>query len=374
MKSWQKGIELDTLLEMEKIWSTYNDTVLSPFLEMKKNSIASALDKGLYEYTDNYAIYSNVFKSRSKIKMYSGYDIPIASVEIGERVIYKIAYNDISKIKEKLESYEENTFIYIFEESNEEKDIVKTCGYEKVGVKINTFGDVLGVYFKGEPTPFGKREFPEQNKILKEEYYVLRKMRFPDITDLCESIKSKLKEREIEFTNHYSNYNKKNSWSAISLRGYTEDFKFIIKPEEMNKKWKEQNKDVNFNLQDTSLRKDFPEVEEILSHLKAVPHRIRFMNLTPQGGELQRHTDQVDPDAGVVDKKLMRVHFPIVTNENVIFEQWDCEGYNEKIHMKVGECWYIDVRKPHRAVNGGDTLRTHLVIDLEANDYLRSLL
>ena len=41
MKPWQKGIELDTLLEMEKIWSTYNDTVLSPFLEMKKNSIAS---------------------------------------------------------------------------------------------------------------------------------------------------------------------------------------------------------------------------------------------------------------------------------------------------------------------------------------------
>ena len=70
----------------------------------------------------------------------------------------------------------------------------------------------------------------------------------------------------------------------------------------------------------------------------------------------------------------MRVHFPIITNDNVIFEQWDCEGHNEKIHMKIGECWYIDVRKPHRAVNGGDTLRTHLVIDLEANDYLRSLL
>ena len=168
MKDWQKGIELDSLLEMEKIWSSYNDKVLSPFLEMKKNSIASALDKGLYEHTDDYAVFSNVFKSRSKIKMYSGYDIPIASVEVGERVIYKIVYNDISKIKEKLKSYEENTFVYIFEESSEEKDIVKTCGYEKVGVKINTFGDVLGVYFKGEPTPFGKREFPEKNKILHE--------------------------------------------------------------------------------------------------------------------------------------------------------------------------------------------------------------
>ena len=374
MKSWQKGIELDTLLEMEKIWSSYNDRALSPFLEMKKNSIASAIDKGLYEHTDDYAIFSNVFKSKSKIKMYSGYDIPITSVEVGERVIHKVAYKNRDKIIEKLKSYKENTFLYIFEESNEEKDIVKTCGYEKVGVKINTFGDVLGVYFKGEPTPFGKREFLEQNRIIKEEYYVLRKMNVPDMTDLCESIRLKLKDRKIEFTNHYSNYNKKNSWSAISLRGYTEDYKFITKPEEMNKHWKEENIDVNFSLQDTDLRKDFPEVEEILGHLKAVPHRIRFMNLTPSGGELQRHTDQVDPDAGVTDNKLMRVHFPIITNDKVIFEQWDCEGYNEKIHMRIGECWYLDIRKPHRAVNGGDTLRTHLVIDLEANEYLRNLL
>ena len=38
------------------------------------------------------------------------------------------------------------------------------------------------------------------------------------------------------------------------------------------------------------------------------------MNLAPGGGELERHTDQVDPDAGVNDAKLMRFHFPIVTN------------------------------------------------------------
>lgn len=374
MKPWQKGIKLDTLLDMEKIWCSYNERALSPFLEMKKNSIARAIDMGLYEYTTNYAIFSNVYKSRSKIKMYSGYDIPITSIEVGERVIYKIAYKDKDNIIEKLKSYKENTFLYIFEESYEDKNIVKACEYEKVGVKINTFGDVLGVYFKGEPTPFGKREFLEQNNIIKEEYYVLRKLNVPDMTNLCESIRMKLEEREIEFTDHYSNYNKKNSWSAISLRGYTEDYKFITKPEEMSKKWKKENEEINFSLQDTKLRKDFPEVEQILSYFKAVPHRIRFMNLSPLGGELQRHTDQVDPNAGVTDNKLMRVHIPIVTNDRVIFEQWDCEGHNVKIHMGIGECWYIDVRKPHRAVNDGDSLRTHLVIDFEANKYLRNLL
>ena len=142
----------------------------------------------------------------------------------------------------------------------------------------------------------------------------------------------------------------------------------------MSKKWKKENEEINFSLQDTKLRKDFPEVEQILSYFKAVPHRIRFMNLSPLGGELQRHTDQVDPNAGVTDNKLMRVHIPIVTNDRVIFEQWDCEGHNVKIHMGIGECWYIDVRKPHRAVNDGDSLRTHLVIDFEANKYLRNLL
>ena len=306
--------------------------------------------------------------------MYSGYDIALSSVEVGERIVYKIAYNNKDAIIEKLMSYKENTFMYIHEESDEDKEIIKACEFEKVGVKINTFGDILGVYFKGTPTPFGKREFPELNNIIKEEYYVLKKMDIPDLTELCNSIKLKLDEKSIEFTNHYSNYNKNKSWSAISLRGYSNDFSFITKPAEMNKKWKKENEEVHFELQDTKLRKEFTEVEQILDYLQVVPHRIRFMNLTAGGGELQRHTDQVDPDAGIVNNKLMRIHIPIVTNVKVIFEQWDCDGKNVKGHMSLGECWYLDVRKPHRAVNGGDSLRTHLVIDVEANDYIRGLL
>ena len=44
------------------------------------------------------------------------------------------------------------------------------------------------------------------------------------------------------------------------------------------------------------------------------------------------------------------------------------------VNMKVGECWYMDMRKPHRVINGGDEIRTHLVIDVEANDKVRGLL
>ena len=42
--------------------------------------------------------------------------------------------------------------------------------------------------------------------------------------------------------------------------------------------------------------------------------------------------------------------------------------------MKEAEAWYLDVRKPHRAVNGGDTHRIHLVIDVVSNEELRKLL
>lgn len=374
MKTWQKGIELEKLLELEKMWIGYNEKTLSPFLQMKKNSIASVIDAKMYDYTEDYAIYTKIYKVKSKIKMYSGYDIIISSIEPGERVINKISYKDKNKIIEKIKSYEENTFLYVHEEDDEDKNIVDICGFKKIGVKINTFGDVLGVYFKGKPTIFGEREFPELNKIIKEEHYILKKFNVPDFSKLCNSILLKLNEKNIHFTNHYSNYNKGKSWSAISLRGYTEDFSFITKPDEMNKKWKNENKDIEFKLRDTVLRKDFPEVEIIIKNFKSVPHRIRFMNLKSRGGELQRHTDQVDPDAGIMNGKLMRVHIPIVTNNNVIFEQWDCNGKNKKVNMKVGESWYLDVRKPHRAVNNGDSVRTHLVIDFESNEYLRGLL
>jgi hypothetical protein len=39
-----------------------------------------------------------------------------------------------------------------------------------------------------------------------------------------------------------------------------------------------------------------------------------------------------------------------------------------------GECWFIDVRKPHMAVNKGFEDRIHLVIDVEANDEVRGLI
>ena len=375
MKDWQKGIELDELLKLEKTWEGFNERCLSPFLEMKKNKIAAAIDIDQYQHGFEWAIQSRISKVASKINMYSAYKIPIATVEKGDRIIDRMTYNQPEAIVEKLRSYDEDTFLYLNEEHPTDKFVARQAGYRKLGIKINTFGDIQGVYFKDQPSFLGDmREFKEQYMMLPEEKLVLRKASIPDVSNVCDVLAERLNIMDYEFTNHYSNYNKGNSWSAISLRGYTPDWSFITKPEEMSKKWKLENKDVEFKLQDTELRKMFPEVEDLLRWLPGEPHRIRFMNLSPGGGELQRHTDQVDPDAGVNDYKLMRFHFPIVTNENVTFSQWDYKAQRVSCHMKIGECWYLDVRKPHQAINAGEDMRTHLVIDIEANDDVRALI
>ena len=98
------------------------------------------------------------------------------------------------------------------------------------------------------------------------------------------------------------------------------------------------------------------------------------MKLTPDGGELERHTDQVDPDSGVQDGKVMRFHFPLITNDDVVFTMWGVDGKPKSVNMQVGECWYLDTRKPHRAINNGNTDRIHLVVDVEADDKIRELI
>jgi hypothetical protein len=103
-------------------------------------------------------------------------------------------------------------------------------------------------------------------------------------------------------------------------------------------------------------------------------HRIRFMKLKSGNGELDRHTDLVDTDSGVGNGKLMRIHFPIVTNDRVMFESWELTGNKQCVNMKVNEAWLLDTRKPHRAVNEGEEDRVHLVIDVVANSNVRTLL
>ena len=379
MKAWQKGYHLEYLEEIVERFEGYNELSCSPFSEMSKNKVAEALEKGHIEILSgsngqtHAIIESHINRNRSEITA-DGY-VAIGIKEDGDRIVTKIS-GDILPLSTRLKSYTEPTWLFIWEEDVGSRNAATLAGYKKIGAKITSFAEIYGVYFRDVPGFFSDAERPHV-KIPEYEKLALTKLKiektYPIETALV-SIKDKLKNLP-EFTNHYSNYNDKGSWSALSLRGYRPDPTFITKPIEMNKKWKAENPgSLNWQIEDTSLRGLFPEVEVLLNQLPGEKHRIRFMKLKPKGGELRRHTDLVDPDQGLADGKLARIHFPIVTNDKVEFQNWDWNGKGNPINMKVGEAWYLDVRKPHRAVNGGKSQRIHMVVDVESNEKLRKLL
>ena len=54
----------------------------------------------------------------------------------------------------------------------------------------------------------------------------------------------------------------------------------------------------------------------------------------------------------------VRIHIPIITNENVIFHCAD-----EQRQMQAGECWIFNSWRRHRVVNASNEERIHLVLD-----------
>lgn len=381
MRSWQKGFDLDYLLGIESFYSRYNDYALSPFTEMKKHIIANLLSTNelkVYNHEDTPVVMMKhkVTKVRTPIAMYK--NVLIGIKEPGDVSISNFEWNRQHRNHAfyVLTSFIDPVWCTIWAEDKETWALMEEAGYEWVGSKITSMAEVIAVFFKNGPGyllyPNEVRQHPIRHAI---EDVGIMKTNIPkeEILPYINGIVSRINQYAPVFTNHYSKYNKDKSWSALSLRGYTADPAFITKPEEMNDKWKEENKNIQFELQDTELRAKL-DVECLLDLLPTNNiHRVRIMKLSCGGGELARHTDQVDPDVGTTDGKLMRFHFPLVTNSEVTFKSWNAKGISDTYHMENGECWYLDTRKPHSAVNFGNTDRIHLVVDVEVTDKLKEI-
>jgi hypothetical protein len=174
---------------------------------------------------------------------------------------------------------------------------------------------------------------------------------------------------ESAYAAHYSSYGKDDTLSALVLRGFDDEPERIEKPGEMNRRWKsEHEKDLDREPRDTPLRATLgPAAEKILAALPCAGfERIRLMRLAPGGGGVSRHADITDPDAGASEGKVVCVHIPLISNERCAFRSWGLDGNTSSMVMRPGTAAYLDVRKPHTAVNMGDTPRVHLVVDCYA--------
>ena len=72
--------------------------------------------------------------------------------------------------------------------------------------------------------------------------------------------------------------------------------------------------------------------------------------------------------------KIVRLHIPIITSEQVTMITWLETKTPTKFKMKKGECWWLDVSKSHQVLNESEIDRIHLVIDVYVNNFMTEAL
>lgn len=114
-------------------------------------------------------------------------------------------------------------------------------------------------------------------------------------------------------------------------------------------------------LRDTDILERCPAMRALLRSLPCPLHGARLLRLAP-GGVIREHCD---PDLRFDDGEA-RLHIPIVSNPDVEFYV-----AGERVIMEPGECWFLDLSRPHRVSNNGTTPRVHLVVDVGVDAWLR---
>lgn len=112
---------------------------------------------------------------------------------------------------------------------------------------------------------------------------------------------------------------------------------------------------------DTAELAHCPSVRRAIAALSCQTTAVRFLRLGP-GSEIYEHRDyDLTPESNEA-----RLHLCVRSNEDVRFE---LDG--RLLPMQRGECWYVDVSRPHRVVNAGTSDRLHLVVDCLLDARLR---
>ena len=115
---------------------------------------------------------------------------------------------------------------------------------------------------------------------------------------------------------------------------------------------------------DTELLDHCPYIRTVLNFFDCEKLSVRLMRLQ-QNAIIKTHTDQ---DMSFEEGEA-RFHIPVQTNPGVSFFLDE-----ERIPMQEGECWYLNLSRPHRVENTGEEDRIHLVIDCLVNGWVKELL
>ena len=373
MKAWQKGYDLEYLKELAARFQEHDgDRCLGAFSKVKENTVADWLSKGRLIETPSGAVACRVAKANQPVRDFRGVKIATAFAHslVVERVcgkaedIYEAIYE--ASFTGKGRTFEKPILWKSWPDHLEELSAASALDLKRIGTTISAASEIKSILarrLKGHQD--GLREI---DQIGITECADIEMPEAQAATTWPQIVKEL-------WADHYSSYNKRKSWHAVSLRSFGGDISFIEKPAEMSKKWKQEHSDMlDAECIDTLLMEKLPSARSILDRIQAPKERVRLMRLTGDGGELTRHADITDRNAGLEDGQIARLHYPLVTNPQVQFTSWNLNNAPNTTHMEAGKWWYLDVRKPHAAVNAANSERIHLVVDAVVNDWVRSFI
>jgi hypothetical protein len=115
---------------------------------------------------------------------------------------------------------------------------------------------------------------------------------------------------------------------------------------------------------DTPYLERCPAIRRVLTDVGCETSSVRLLRLGA-GARIREHQDY---NIGVAFG-IVRLHVPVITGPGVEFILG-----GEPVHMRAGECWYIDVCNAHAVWNPGPAPRIHLVVDCVVNEDLVRML
>ena len=375
-QNWQRGIPLDKLKALAGPFKErHKPLVFGAFGLTKERDVADAIAKDNCIWTGNppqAVAIASVTRRPSEQQDFAqrGYTIPVGCVYVKNFAAVNAEAGTLVLNKLRERGSGAPLVVEIFEEDSVAKQSVGAAELGYACTKISAGSEIKGVY-----TDLDKPLLPALPKEDAATLLVL-KPGFLSSKDLA-AVRAELEQYGAEhFAQHYSDYNKRKSWTSFALRGYSDDPHFIIKPAEMSKAWKdEHHEEMKAKVRWTPAVKSFPHTEKACARLGLEFDRVRFMRLRSKDGELSRHADITDREAGTQDKFVARLHVPIITSDAVTFYGWTARGERIATSFPEGALCYLDQRKPHAVTNRDPKCdRVHLVLDCFANAGLRKLI
>lgn len=366
---WARGYDVEELEPAADVFQDHDkEEVLSMFSKVQERDVAKWKDGMNFIHEDGYCIaYEEVTSSRRINDFTRG---PRGKLRKGDIYIRRFAVeqDDLGKPTDLLSTVEDlidgrNAWIRCWQEHPTDRWLMDQLGLEWGLTRISAASELEGVWVQGDVQ---LDETPPEDKLTLEG---LDAGPF-DVSDAQDALNKIGK-----WTGHYSKYGDPDEWSALALRGFGGESGFISKPAEMSQKWRDENPEkMDWVPEDTPLRDRLSELNPLIESIPGRKERIRLMRLTRGDGLIERHADITDPDAGAQFGELMRIHIPLQTNEEVVFRSWNLMGETIEQHFSEGEPFYLDTRKPHAVKNDGAEDRVHLVMDVESNEDLLSML